>query len=87
MQHPDDVLRVVAVERHPGMGGLQGRLHQLPGREVGVDHVDRHPVDHHLAHIHVGKVEDAAQHAAIAFLHQALGVMVFHRPPDLLVGG
>jgi hypothetical protein len=87
VQHADDVVGVLAIERDAGVLGLQRLGHQLADRQVGVDQGDRLAVDHDLRDVHVRQVQHPAQHPPVAAFDPAFGVVVLDRAADLLVGG
>ncbi len=87
VQHADDVLRIVLVERQPGMGRVEHFPHQLARRQFRVQHDDILAVDHDLGDVHLRQVQHAAQHHPVAAFHQALRVVVLDRAANLLVGG
>ena len=73
-------------------GASRASAIDLAGGLVGVEQGDVGAVDHDLAHVHVGQVQHAAEHAPVAALHQALLVVVLDGAADLglgegLVGG
>src|SRR5690606_11352711 len=87
VQDSDDVLRVLAPERNSRMAAGEGGLDDLPGGKVRVQHLHRAAVNHDVRDIDHRQVQDAAQRAPVAAVHEAFGVVVFHRATDLPMGG
>ena len=87
MQDADDVFRIAAIKGKAGIGRFQCLRHNLLGGEVSIDHDDIAPMHHDLRHIHVGEVQDAAQHATVTILHQAFLVVIFNRAANFLLRG
>ena len=64
MKDADDVFRLFPPQGNAGEGAGQHLVDHGRRRLAGFDHDHGLAVDHDLAHLHVGQIQDAAQHGA-----------------------
>ena len=84
MQDAHDVVRLAAPERHARVGRGQHLAHDLARRQVRLDGPHLGAVDHHVRHLELLEIEQAAQHVALALADGALLVQQVDLAADLL---
>ena len=86
VQHADDVLRLVAPQRNPGVFGGQDLAHQLFRRQVGVQRHHRGPMHHHVGDREIAEPEHVLDVFGLAAFHLAVLGGFADQPLDLGVG-
>ena len=72
MEHADDVLRRLAVDREPRVRRVEHLAQAFLRRHVGGDDDHLRPRDHHVGGLLVGEVEDLVEHLLLLLLELAL---------------
>ena len=87
MDHANDVLGVILVDRQPRVARLQALLQDLRRLGIAVDHLDAGAVQHDLLDRALGEVERAEDAVAVLLLDHALGMAQLQGAGDFLAHG
>ena len=85
MQQAHNIVRIALIDRNARIGALEHLCHKCLDRQGDVEREHLHAMHHHIGHLEIAQVQNAAQHVGIVLDHVAFGLQIIHRAAQLVM--